>query len=263
MPELAEVEIVRRNLEAWWTNGSDDTRLIDDKLLTRGSQELLLETLTSPPQQVCRRGKYLFAQFAGDRAVVFHFRMTGKIVRSPDPEPRFARLAWRASGNEWLVFKDARRLGFVEAFEPGELDAYEPLLRMGPEPHDLTPHVLAERLPAGRGLKAALLDQSVIAGVGNIAVSEVYWRLGLPPAVKVADLRTDDIERLTAALPDYFDELIALEGGEEVIYLGEQNSTSHFDVYGRDGEQCPRCATPIEVIRVAGRSSYYCPACQR
>ena len=262
MPELAEVEIVRRNLESWWTHGSDDTRLLDDKLLTRGSVEDIHAVLSMPPDAVCRRGKYLYAQFPGDRAVVFHFRMTGKIVRRPDPDDRFVRLAWRAAGDEWLVFKDARRLGFVEVFGPRELAAYEPLLRMGPEPHGLTAQELAARLPRGRKLKAALLDQTVIAGVGNIAISEVYWRLGLAPKIGVADLSAEHVALLAEALPAYFDELLALESADEVIYLGEQNATSHFDVYGRDGEACRRCGETIEVMRVAGRSSYYCPSCQ-
>lgn len=262
MPELAEVEIVRRNLKAWWTAPATDVRLHDEDLLKRGAPELLNELLTAAVPEMKRRGKYLIAAFDADRAIIFHFRMTGKIIATDDPEPRFARLAWNSADHDWLVFKDARRLGQVEVFDTGELDDYEPLQKMGPEPYGLTAEDLADLLPSRRRLKDALLDQSVIAGIGNIAITEIFWRLELPPDIGVSDLSDDQIAALADEMPRYFDWLIADQMDDEVVYLGEGKERNPFDVYKREGEPCPRCGVAIERAKIGGRSSYYCPDCQ-
>lgn len=262
MPELAEVEIVRRNLSAWWSGPATDVRVLDDAVLTRGSPELLNELLRGPEPTMDRRGKYLIARFAADRAVIFHFRMTGKIVRNAAPDVRFARLAWNSAGGDWLVFKDSRRLGHVEAFDAGELAEYEPLLRMGPEPHGLTGEALSMRLSSRRRLKDALLDQSVIAGVGNIAVSEVFWRLHLAPDIVVKDLTPAQVAALAAELPRYFDELLLEQFDDEVVYLGEGKAQNPFAVYGREGDACPRCGSTVARVVIGGRSSYFCSVCQ-
>lgn len=262
MPELAEVEIVRRNLAAWWTTPVSEVRLLDDAVLTRGGPQLLRELMASAAPTMARRGKYLIAHFPGDRAIIFHFRMTGKIVRAFEPHPRFARLAWNGAAGEWLVFKDARRLGHVDLFDAGELASYQPLQRIGPEPHGLTGEALAERLSPRRRLKAALLDQSVIAGVGNIAISEVFWRLRFAPDIKVEDLSAEQVASLAAELPRYFDELLEEQQDDEVVYLGEGKAQNPFAVYGRETECCPRCGDAIVRDVIGGRSSYSCPTCQ-
>ena len=260
MPELAEVEIVRRNLEGWWTEPASEVRLLDDELLVRGDPQTLRGLLTSQPPEMGRRGKYLLAGF-DDGAIVFHFRMTGKIVLAHQPEPDYARLSWRVDPG-WLVFKDRRRLGRVEVFEDDAIDDYEPLTTMGPEPWDLTGELLRDRLSQRRRLKDALMDQSSIAGVGNIAVSELFWRLKLPPDAQVSDLDDDDFEALAAEIPTYFDDIIDREMADEVTYVEEDSSANPFDVYGREGGPCPRCGTEIAREKIAGRSSYFCPQCQ-
>lgn len=262
MPELSEVEIVRRNLSEWWRSPATEVRVLDEAVLTFGRPELLHELLRGAAPTMDRRGKYLIARFEGDRALIFHFRMTGKIVRSAEPEPRFARLAWTGAGDDWLVFKDARRLGHVEVFDTGELADYLPLQRMGPEPHGLTGPALAARLSPRRRLKDALMDQSVIAGVGNIAISEVFWRLELAPDVKVDALAEAQIAALADELPRYFDELLEDQMDDEVIYLGEGKAENPFAVYGREHESCSRCGGTVARKMVGGRSSYYCSKCQ-
>lgn len=265
MPELAEVEIVRRNLESWWTRPASDVCLYDPTLLQRGSEAALTGLLCSGLPDVERRGKYLVFRFAGDRAVVAHFRMTGKIVRSPTPDTRFARLAWdAATDGDWLVFKDPRRLGHVEVFEAGELAEHPPLKKLGPEPLGLVASELEARLSPRRRLKDALLDQKVVAGVGNIAISEVFWRLKLAPRTRVAELDGGAVAELAAELHRYFEQLIDLQSGDEVAYIGEGGEVDNpFDVYDREGEACPRCGGEIAREVVAGRSSYFCTTCQQ
>lgn len=263
VPELAEVEIVRGNLERWWLGRrADEVRVLDAKLaFLEGPLQALL---TREVEGVSRRGKLLIVAVAGGAHVVFHLRMTGKIVRAEGPRPSSsARLAWRLGEGEWLVFKDRRRFAEVRPMWPGELEAFEPLQSMGPEPHDVDAARMAGLLACRRRLKDRLMDQRVIAGVGNIAVSEVFWRLGFHPEVRCDALTPDQIAALAAALPEYFDWLIEAERADEITYVNEgKNTPSPFSVYGRDGEPCPRCATPISSDTIGSRSSYFCTTCQ-
>ncbi len=262
MPELAEVEIVRRNLERWWTRPASDLILDDPELLRDGTPEGLRKAFLTATPELRRRGKYLLFDF-GEHTVVAHFRMSGKIVLEPQPSGRFARLSW-AVDDGWLVFKDPRRLGHVELYPSADLpDAYPALAKMGPEPLDLPGPELAARLSPRRRLKDALLDQKVVAGVGNIAISEIFWRLSLPPDVKVAALADDDVAALAAELGRYFRQLIEVQSGDEVVYLGEgAHADNPFDVYDREGSPCSRCGTRIDRETIGGRSSYFCPRCQ-
>lgn len=264
MPELAEVEVVRRNLEKWWLGRpAREVRLLDSKSLKQGSLRELEAAFLTPLEALSRRGKYLTAHFESGDAVVFHFRMTGKIVLSETPEPRFARLAWLIDGVGWGVFKDQRRFGEVHLLGPGGLAAYEPLMKMGPEPEDLTLEELRAKISDRKMLKSALLDQAVVAGVGNIAVSELFWRCGIAPESRGGDLSEAQWEALVVEMPRYFDEVIERSMADEIDYIGEAGGGENiFDVYGHQGEPCPRCGEPIALSRVAGRSSYFCPPCQ-
>lgn len=263
MPELPEVEIVRQNLERWWEGQSADEVVVhDEDLLVRVDADTMVEALGREMCEAWRRGKYLVAKFDDGSAVVFHFRMTGKIVCGQGAEPDYARLAWHVPGTGWLAFKDPRRLGQAEYLAPGELEAYEPFGRMGPEPRGLSGEELRQILPENRLLKSALLDQDTIAGLGNIAVSEIFWRMGLPPRAKTKDFDDGQFDELGDAIDAFVDETIAVEGGDEVEYLAEGRDDNPFHAYGRAGDPCERCGAAIESVKVSGRTTYFCPACQ-
>lgn len=264
MPELGEVEIVRRNLVDWWVGRTaEEIRLHDEQLATDTEPDRLVEVLGRRLDEIRRRGKYLIADMAGDSSVIFHFRMTGKIICCDEPDPDYARLAWRVVDSGWLVFRDQRRLGEARIVPTGELETFGPLAKMGPEPEDVTVEHLREVCSDRRMLKTALLDQSVVAGVGNIAVSELLWRLQLAPDVRCGQLTDEDWEALVDELPRYFAEVVADSMADEVVYFGEAGEpVDPFQIYGGEGEQCPRCGEPIEKSRVGGRSSYFCGACQ-
>ncbi len=261
MPELGEVEIVRLNLEKWWVGRAcEDVLLVDNQLLTMGTEDDLQRIFASVCTAARRRGKYLMVDFDGGETVIFHFRMTGKIAPIEDTAERFVRLAWKVDG-QWLGFKDSRRLGHVDIFEPGAIAEYAPLNKMGPEPHDMDGTTLKDAV-GHRKLKNALMDQSVIAGVGNIAVSEVFFRNGIAPDAHADDLSDKDWDDLAAALITFFDQVIEEQAADEVQYLNQGKVKNPFDVYQREGEACVVCSTPIERTKVAGRSSYFCPTCQ-
>lgn len=260
MPELGEVEIVRRNLEKWWINQpATEVVILDGKVFSSGADRFEC-VMASVAVEAGRRGKYLFVTFENGDVIIFHLRMTGKITLESDTDARFTRVAWRVNEG-WLSFKDARRLGHIDVLSAAEFAAYKPIANMGPEPSDTTGVKLKDR--AGRRiLKAALMDQSVIAGVGNIAVSEVFWRLGLAPGVLAEDLTAAQWDRLAEALAGFFEEVIESDAADEIEYVN-QGGPNTFDVYGRLAEPCPKCGTAIQRMKVSGRSSYYCPACQK
>ncbi len=262
MPELPEVEIARRNLETWWTGkAAAEVVICDEKLLDETDAEALVAALKQPLDHMERRGKYNVARMADGSTLLIHFRMTGKIVRADSPDIDYARLAWKLA-DTWLVFKDQRRLGHVRLLAPGEFEEYEPVQKMGPDALELTGEVLCERLPERRMLKTALMDQEIVSGLGNIAAIEVMWRQKIAPRAKCGDLSEAECRKLAETIVDFLEEIIEREQSDEVVYVEEDGSQNPFDVYGREGEPCPRCGTSIERKKIGGRSSYYCPNCQ-
>lgn len=263
MPELPEVEIAVRNIRRWWGGKSaSEVVVIDDKPLEETDPEALVEALRQEVVRIDRRGKYIVVEVEDGHVVLFHFRMTGKIIKSDGPEPDYARLAWQVPDTGWLVFKDQRRLGRVRLLEPGEFEEYEPVQKMGPDALEVSGEELCELLPQRRMLKAALLDQEVIAGLGNIATCEIMWRMKLAPRVSCGELSDEDCDRLAQTIREFIEHVIEVEDSDEIVYLEESQENNPFDVYLREGEPCPRCDTEIERVKVSGRSTYYCPNCQ-
>lgn len=267
MPELAEVEIVRRNLDRWWVgHAAQDIVVVDEEFLPSDklTRDALLAALRAPAQAAMRRGKHLWVELGPSRhALLFHLRMTGKITLEDSPEARFTRLAWLLPDRGWLCFKDSRRLGTLEYFAPGLITSSAPINKLGPEPDALDGPALKLRFGrSARRVKDLLLDQSVIAGVGNIAISEVFWQLGLHPSVVAKQLDDEDYERLSAALTSHFALLLEQEQADEIHYVNQGKANNPFDVYLREGKPCPRCQQPLERLTFGGRSTYYCPSCQ-
>ncbi len=264
MPELAEVEVVRRNLSRWWRGRSADrVCILDEKLVESGESDALQAALKEPLKKAGRRGKYLFCHMACGQVLVFHFRMTGKIVCGDKPDPKYGRLSWHVDGAGWLVFKDQRRLGHLCLLSEETLDDYRPLKEMGPEPEDISVDYLRGVCSDRRLLKTALLDQSIVAGVGNIAVSELYWRLRFAPEIKCGQLDEEDWRRLVEEMPLYFEEIIEKSMSDEILYIEEGGTPNDFQVYARFDELCSRCGGTVDKRKVGGRTTYYCPECQR
>jgi formamidopyrimidine-DNA glycosylase len=263
VPELPEVEIARRNLVDWWEGRvATEVVVVDDKPLRETDPDALVEALKQRAERIDRHGKYTVVHLEDGSTLIVHFRMTGKIVRCEEPEPKYARLSWKIDDAGWLVFKDQRRLGTVRLLAPGEFEEYEPIQKMGPDALELSGEQLRELLPERRMLKTALMDQEVIAGLGNIAAIEIMWRMQLGPRAKCGDLTDEQYDELAETIVEFLEHVIAVEQADEVVYLEESRADNPFDVYGREGEACPRCGTEIERTKVGGRSSYYCPSCQ-
>lgn len=265
MPELPEVEIARRNLTRW-AKGRAITRveLLDSTVFEPASPDLRpRHWIGQRLEDVRRHGKYLVAELSRGTSLVIHFRMTGKLVESSDPEIEYGRLAIQFDEQTWVVLRDMRRLAHVDALASENLDSFEPLAKLGPDALSISPETFASRLPPGRMIKTALLDQQVVAGLGNIAASEVLWEAEIDPTRKCGGFERAEIVELGRIVEQYLHRIIERDSGESITYVAEDASQNPFQVYRRAGQPCPRCGSEIERESIGGRSTYICEECQR
>mgnify|MGYP000250600167 CR=1 FL=1 len=266
MPELPEVEIAARRLREWLV-GRRVTRVVcaDERLLAGASEAAWNAALVGRRvRAVCRRGKFLLLDFAGDTTAIAHLRMTGRFRREPataEP-PRSARL-FLYDDAEWRVtFIDPRRLGTFRVVPTAAATAE---LALGPDAllAPPTPARLGEIVRGRRAsIKSLLMDQRLLAGLGNICTSEILFRAGIAPDLPAGRLTEEQIERLAHEIPEYLRAAIAAQAARAIVYLGERGAVNPFALYGRAGEPCPRCGAPIRRRVIAGRSTYFCPSCQ-
>ena len=274
MPELPEVETVRARLAPVVEGRRFDRVEITDPRLTRPydpdvvARELEGERVKS----LDRRGKYLIVRFESGRSLLIHLRMTGSLRHAAAgtlPDDPYRRAVVRLDNGSDVAYRDVRRFGTWLLLEPAETDEYVDA-RVGREPLEdaYKAKHLAERL-AGRKapVKAALLDQRTVAGVGNIYADEALWRARIHPLREARSLDAKELQALHRAVRRALEHGIARQGSTLRDYRlpdGEAGGMQdEFKVYGRTGEPCERCGTPIDKIRAAGRGTWYCPSCQR
>jgi formamidopyrimidine-DNA glycosylase len=274
MPELPEVETIRRRLAPVLEGATIAAAEIVDPRLTRPvepgivARALVGERIAS----VDRRGKYLLVRLASGRILVVHLRMTGSlrhVARGELPEDAYRRAILELDTGADLAYRDVRRFGTWELLDPDHVRPYF-AARLGPEPlaASFTAARLARLLTGRRApIKAFLLDQRRIAGVGNIYADEALWRARIHPLRPAGELSGDEIARLHRALRAALRKGIELQGSTLSTYVtpdGETGGMQHeFHVYGRHGEPCDRCGRPVERIVVVGRGTWFCPHCQR
>ena len=272
MPELPEVESVRAQLAPVLTGRRFERVEIDDPRLVRPYEpaEVAAELAGEQVAAVERRGKYLIVRFESKRVLLIHLRMTGSLrhSRADLGEDPHRRAVVRLDDGSDVAYRDVRRFGTWLVLEPGELEPYLST-RVGEEPLDalFTAARLGERLAKRRApIKAALLDQRTLAGLGNIYVDEALWRARIHPLRPAESIDRNELRRLHNAIRTALAHGIARQGSTLRDYRlpdgAEGEMQNEFKVYGRGGEPCDRCGTPIEKIRVAGRGTWFCPRCQ-
>ncbi|HEV7132538.1 MAG TPA: bifunctional DNA-formamidopyrimidine glycosylase/DNA-(apurinic or apyrimidinic site) lyase [Gaiellaceae bacterium] len=273
MPELPEVETVRTQLEPVLTGRRFVRVEIADSRLVRpyDPAEVAAELEGERVAAVERRGKYLIVRFETGRVLLIHLRMTGSLRHSGGaelPADPHRRAVVRLDDGSDVAYRDVRRFGTWLLLEPGEADAYLEA-RLGDEPlgAPFTAARLGERLAHRRApIKAALLDQRTLAGMGNIYVDEALWRSRIHPLRPAESLDRNELRRLHRAVRVTLEHGIARQGSTLRDYAlpdgGSGSMQNEFKVYGRGGEPCDRCGTPISSTRVAGRGTWFCPACQ-
>lgn len=273
MPELPEVETVRRGLESVLPG-----KTIEELVFRRSNLRIPL-----PPEMperlrgrkigaIGRRGKYLLMHHEGGAVAIAHLGMSGRMVYTPHEPPPPARhdhVIWRFAKGGALVFHDPRRFGLLTLSTAEDWPQHALLARMGPEPlgPDFSAAFLYEALQPRRGpVKQALLDQSLVAGLGNIYVCEALFRAGIHPVRRACDLTQQETEALAAAIVAVLEEAIASGGSTLRDYVRSSGEAGyfqhHFDVYDRAGKPCTRCGALLVRLVMSGRSTFFCPHCQ-
>jgi formamidopyrimidine-DNA glycosylase len=265
VPELPEVETVRRSLEPVLTGRTFRRVTIEDGRLTRPydpvhvAAELQGETVAA----VERRGKYLILRLASGRALLVHLRMTGSF--HVDEQPPHERAVAVLDDRTRVSYRDVRRFGTWLLLEPDEVEPYL-AEKVGEEPLDalFTVARLGERIERRRApIKSALLDQRTLAGLGNIYTDEALWWARIHPLRPAESLERDEVRHLHRAIRRALERGIARQGADlgDGVYRGGRMQ-KEFKVYGRENEPCDRCGTPIVKTRVGGRGTWFCPQCQ-
>jgi len=268
VPELPEVEFARRSL-ARWMKGKTIRRAVAarTRVLSPLSPTAFAKAVRGAKVlDVERRGKNLFLPLARGRGLRMHLGMTGKILlrkKGAEP-PRFSRVAFEMSGGGVVHFCDMRLFGAVSA-GPAEALRERAFAGLGPDPlvDGLTAELLRMRLAkTKRPLKIALMDQALIAGLGNIHAAEALWRAKVSPFVRADEITHAQATKLAAGI--HAGIRFALDdasGAEEIVYV-EEGGDNPFHVYDRGGDPCRRCRTTIEKKTQGGRTTYWCPRCQ-
>ena len=272
MPELPEVENIRLTLTPHLLGrGIDDVQIYLPRIIKRPSAEdFSAGVIGGVINDVLRRGKYLLVSFTNQKFLVAHMRLTGALIAAgPDEAPPYARVRFSLSDGNSLWYTDVRTLGALYLLNEGET-AIKGLRELGPEPLDgqLTAACFAQIMKKrSAAVKGVLLDQSAIAGVGNIYADEALALAGVLPSRKASELSPEEAERLHRALIGVIRQGIANGGTSFRDYKDgdgkKGDNQNYLLVYGRRGQPCRKCGEPLTYARVAGRGTTYCPRCQK
>jgi formamidopyrimidine-DNA glycosylase len=288
MPELPEVETVRIGLSQFlpgkkvaevtfdWPKGFPNAKTDIDRFLVGAA-------VTT----VRRRAKVLLIDLDSAYTMVIHLKMTGQMVYRGDHErfgaghpnnslvgslpDKSTRVTWTFTDGTQLFFNDQRKFGWVRLIPTVEVEHLDFFQKVGPEPlaADFTAEQFAERLQrrAKSGIKAVLLDQTVLAGIGNIYADEGLWGAKIHPETKVMDVPKVKIKKLYEALRAVLQLSIEKGGSTDRNYVNAEGKHGSYltfaNVFRREGKACPRCGTTIIKTRVAGRGTHICPHCQK
>ncbi len=269
MPELPEVETVRRSLQPILGRRIERVHLWEPRLRRRVQLDFAQRVVGRRIEAVQRRGKYLLFDLADEVWMLGHLGMSGALLLQPAGTARAPHdhVRFDLSGALQLTFNDPRRFGLLRA---GAVDELTELRNVGPDPLDAgftEVQFLALTRQRKKPIKNLLMDQSLLAGVGNIYANEALFRAGIRPGRRAGRLTRAEAQALFAALRSCLREAIELGGSSISDYRDSAGRTGYFQltlaVYDRTGQPCPRCAQPIRRKVHAGRSSFYCGRCQR
>ncbi len=289
MPELPEVETVARDLDRWVAGARiSNTRVTWDRIIRhpQPAERFAAELRGATIRRVRRRAKTVLIQLEDGRVLTVALRMTGALIVAPagTPDDPYARVVFELADGRQLRYRDVRKFGRIGLWEGGGLrsrtrkrvrearPAYrvgDVFARHGPEPlaRSFSYARFAERLrPRSGRLKSLLLDQSFVAGIGNIYADEALWRARLHP-LRAADSLTDaEARRLYRSIRSVLRDGVRNRGASFSDYVGADGepgrNAERLKVYRRTDQPCPRCGRPISRIAVGQRSTHFCPRCQ-
>lgn len=276
MPELPEVETVKRTLE---TNiiGKRITRVnvfLPKLVLPLGVDEFKDNVEGSNISSLARRGKYLLIHLSSSFTLVISLRMTGRLVFVPPGEEivedKHTHLIFDFQDGGHLLFNDIRKFGTMHCIPMDCVETCPEIAKLGPEPlgSDFSEECIRERLKkTSRNIKQVLLDQTVIAGLGNIYADESLFAAGIHPETAANKLSDKQIHNLYLAIENVLSEAVLQKGTTIRDYVDGSGKSGNYQwflkVYGRKGKKCYSCDHEIQTVKLGGRTSSFCPGCQQ
>ena len=281
MPELPEVETVRRGLSP-----AMEGRVIERVELRRADlrfpfpDDFAKRLKGVKIERLRRRAKFLMAELSSGELLTMHLGMTGRFAiegkgfeifeHSTSDNPKHDHVVFHMQDDVTITFNDPRRFGFMELYSAGEAETSKRFAELGPEP--LSNHFSSEYLEdvlkaKSSPIKNTLLDQRVVAGLGNIYVCEALFRAGISPTRKSSSIKGERADRLVPVIKDVIREAIDAGGSSISDFAQTDGKLGYFQhsflVYGRENEPCKVCDKPVARISQSGRSTFFCVACQR
>lgn len=287
MPELPEVETVRCGLSRLIVGKQImSVECLCEKSLPVATSDVRAFINQATIKQVRRRAKMLIIDLDNNYSLLIHLKMTGQMVYRGDENwggghpndsflnslpDRSTRVVLNLSGGNKLFFNDQRKFGWIKLYPTSQIDELPTIVKLGPEPlvGDPWPEFLKRiRRHQSMSIKPAILDQTTIAGVGNIYADESLWLAKIHPQTKVASLTDNDLKRLLDGIIQSMTESLSAGGSTARNYVKADGSRGDYlekfaAVYKRNDQPCKRCGRDIVKIKVAGRGSHYCPYCQQ
>ncbi len=281
MPELPEVETVRRGLSP-----AMEGRVIERVELRRADlrfpfpEDFAKRLEGSKINRLGRRAKFLMAELSSGELLTMHLGMTGRFSiqgkgfeifeHSAGDDPKHDHVVFHMQDEVTITFNDPRRFGFMELYKEGEAEASKRFSELGPEPlsNHFSPEYL-EQILRGKSspIKNTLLDQRIVAGLGNIYVCEALFRSGISPTRKSSTIKGKLAARLVPVIKDVIREAIDAGGSSISDFAQTDGKLGYFQhsffVYGKEDEPCTTCAKPIKRISQSGRSTFFCSSCQK
>jgi len=277
VPELPEVESLRQMLARSAVGRTFRQVVIRESRLRRSVSPQLGSTIAGRTiERFGRRAKYLLIEMAGDQVMLVHLGMSGSLThrgRGFDPgpfDPRHDHIEFRLDDGSSLVYNDPRRFGLIKVVARADLDAISELKTLGPEPlgREFTAgHLWTTTRGRTASIKNLLMDQRIVAGVGNIYASELLFRAAVRPTRRAGRITRHEASRIVRATQEVLQEAIGSRGTTFRSYRDSRGQPGRFAqllrVYDREGKPCLKCSTQIRAIVLGQRSSYYCPRCQK
>lgn len=278
MPELPEVQTIAADLDELVGGSIIEAAAVNYPKIVAGDVDRFVMLVSGAKiERIERFGKwirFILAGPSGPAAMLVHLKMTGQFDLGSWPEPdgwpnhahAAFRLAARPPEQNTLFYRDIRKFGRLRAFDQAKLSEFLLHLNQGPDPLTVSADEFHQRLTARKGrLKCVLLDQTTVGGLGNIYVDEGLFAAGLSPLRSAATLSRAETDRLLAETRRILTASIKARGSTTSNYQGLKGGGSFqhsHQAYGRTGQPCPVCGSPIERCLVGGRSTHYCPHCQ-
>lgn len=280
MPELPEVETIRRGLEKYLVGKKFvDVELLDNKLLQGSKLHLKGASVTA----VRRFGKGLVIDLTNDYSIAVHIKLTGQFIYQGDETKKispmlnlvgtlpskFTRIVFKLNKNALLFFNDIRRFAWFKVIKTSEVGKLPFFRELGPEPFkDLKMDYFQKVLQkSNSAVKSLLMDQKKIGGVGNIYANDALNLARIDPRRKASSLKNSEVKKLFDAIHEVLKRGLKYGGATEINFvnaLGQGGKyQEYFLVYSREGEKCFNCGGTIKKIRIAGRGTYFCSSCQK